>query len=68
MEADRSGGDFATLEVMFLRHTQHAREVRERNSHLKLFYGMSFETAMKKYAGGVAEYRAPEHKTMEPWK
>ena len=26
----------------------------------KIFYGMSSDTAMKKHAGGVAEYRASE--------
>ena len=29
------------------------------------FYGMSSETAMKKYSGGVAHYRAAEGKTVE---
>ena len=29
------------------------------------FYGMSSETAMKTYAGGVAKYRAAEGKTVE---
>jgi GMP reductase len=29
------------------------------------FYGMSSDTAMKKYAGGVARYRASEGKTVE---
>jgi len=29
------------------------------------FYGMSSETAMNKYAGGVAAYRAAEGKTVE---
>jgi len=29
------------------------------------FYGMSSDTAMNKYAGGVAEYRASEGKTVE---
>lgn len=56
---------FALLEGVFSSYIAHAREVRERNSHLKLFYGLSFETAVKKCAGGVAEYRASEHKTME---
>jgi GMP reductase len=31
----------------------------------KLFYGMSSETAMNKYAGGVADYRASEGKTTQ---
>lgn len=30
-----------------------------------VFYGMSSDTAMKKYAGGVAAYRASEGKTVE---
>jgi GMP reductase len=29
------------------------------------FYGMSSETAMRKYHGGIAEYRAAEGKTVE---
>merc|ERR1719478_1036104 len=32
--------------------------------YFKLFYGMSSDTAMKKYAGGVAEYRSSEGKTV----
>ncbi|MCB0847940.1 MAG: IMP dehydrogenase, partial [Bacteroidetes bacterium] len=31
----------------------------------KLFYGMSSETAMEKHAGGVANYRASEGKTVK---
>lgn len=43
---------------MFSGHTECAGEVIERNGQkLKLFYGMSSDTAMKKHAGGVAEYR-----------
>ena len=30
-----------------------------------VFYGMSSDTAMKKYAGGVAKYRTSEGKTVE---
>merc|ERR1712072_1522271 len=30
----------------------------------KVFYGMSSDTAMKKHAGGVAEYRSSEGKTV----
>ena len=29
------------------------------------FYGMSSETAMNKYSGGVADYRASEGKTVD---
>ena len=43
---------------MFSGHTECAGEVIERNGQkLKLFYGMSSETAMTKHSGGVAEYR-----------
>merc|ERR1712023_263763 len=31
----------------------------------KVFYGMSSDTAMKKHAGGVAEYRSSEGKTVK---
>lgn len=42
--------------------------MRERNSYFKFFYGMSFEIVMKKYVGGVVEYRVLEYKIMELWK
>lgn len=29
-----------------------------------IFYGMSSQTAMEKYSGGVADYRASEGKTV----
>ncbi|KAK2113006.1 hypothetical protein P7K49_007272 [Saguinus oedipus] len=54
----RAGADFVMLGGMFSGHTECAGEVIERNGQkLKLFYGMSSDTAMKKHAGGVAEYR-----------
>ena len=37
----------------------------ERRPKSMVFYGMSSNTAMKKYAGGVAHYRASEGKTVE---
>lgn len=47
---------------MFAGHDQCAGEIMERNGKkVKLFYGMSSETAMKKHAGGVAEYRYAFH-------
>lgn len=53
-----AGADFVMLGGMFSGHTECAGEVIERDGQkLKLFYGMSSETAMKKHAGGVAEYR-----------
>lgn len=43
---------------MFAGHDQCAGEVIEKNGKkVKLFYGMSSDTAMKKHLGGVAEYR-----------
>ncbi|XP_038599001.1 GMP reductase 1-like [Tachyglossus aculeatus] len=51
---------------MFSGHTECAGEVIEKNGRkVKLFYGMSSDTAMKKHVGGVAEYRASEGKTVE---
>ncbi|XP_036854369.1 GMP reductase 1 isoform X3 [Manis javanica] len=65
-----AGADFVMLGGMFAGHTECAGEVIERNGQkLKLFYGMSSETAMEKHAGGVAEYRASEGKTVKvPYK
>merc|ERR1712139_575909 len=39
--------------------------VEEGGEYFKTFYGMSSDTAMKKYAGGVAEYRSSEGKTVK---
>ncbi|KAH0617907.1 hypothetical protein JD844_016644 [Phrynosoma platyrhinos] len=65
-----AGADFVMLGGMFAGHDQCAGEVIEKNGKkMKLFYGMSSDTAMKKHAGGVAEYRASEGKTVEvPYK
>ncbi|XP_056679451.1 GMP reductase 1 isoform X3 [Monodelphis domestica] len=61
-----AGADFVMLGGMFSGHTECAGEVIERNGQkVKLFYGMSSETAMKKHSGRVAEYRATEGKTVE---
>ncbi|OXB67905.1 hypothetical protein ASZ78_016368 [Callipepla squamata] len=65
-----AGADFVMLGGMFAGHDQCAGEIIEKNGKkVKLFYGMSSETAMKKHAGGVAEYRASEGRTVEvPYK
>lgn len=43
---------------MLAGHDQSGGEIIEKNGKkFKLFYGMSSETAMKRYSGGVAEYR-----------
>merc|ERR1712217_404363 len=39
--------------------------VQEGDDYFKGFYGMSSDTAMKKHAGGVAEYRSSEGKTLK---
>lgn len=44
---------------MLAGHSESGGEVIEKNGKkYKLFYGMSSDTAMKKHAGGVAEYRS----------
>merc|ERR1719450_67116 len=55
---------------MLAGHDECAGEViEERGEWFKQFYGMSSNTAMKKHAGGVAEYRSSEGKTVEvPYK
>merc|ERR1712146_418866 len=39
--------------------------VETNGEYFKVFYGMSSDTAMKKHAGGVAEYRSSEGKTVK---
>ena len=53
-----AGADFVMMGGMLAGHDQCTGEVIEKNGKkVKLFYGMSSDTAMKKYVGGVAEYR-----------
>ncbi len=61
------GADFVMLGGMLAGHTESGGEmVEDEHGELyKLFYGMSSETAMNKYAGGIAEYRASEGKTIK---
>jgi GMP reductase len=65
------GADFVMLGGMLAGHDQCEGEVKyEQSGGQKVavameFYGMSSETAMKKYHGGVADYRASEGKTVE---
>uniref|UniRef100_A0A8D3CA67 GMP reductase n=1 Tax=Scophthalmus maximus TaxID=52904 RepID=A0A8D3CA67_SCOMX len=65
-----AGADFVMLGGMLAGHSESGGEIIEKNSKkYKLFYGMSSDTAMKRHAGGVAEYRASEGKTVEvPYK
>uniref|UniRef100_A0A2I3RYF4 GMP reductase n=3 Tax=Homininae TaxID=207598 RepID=A0A2I3RYF4_PANTR len=61
-----AGADFVMLGGMLAGHSESGGELIQRDGKkYKLFYGMSSEMAMKKYAGGVAEYRASEGKTVE---
>jgi len=55
------GADFVMLGGMLAGHAECAGDVIEKDGkQYKRFYGMSSRTAMEKYAGGVAEYRASE--------
>ncbi|KAI5695746.1 GMP reductase 2-like isoform X2 [Diaphorina citri] len=61
-----AGADFVMLGGMFAGHDQSGGELIEKDGKkVKLFYGMSSTTAMDKHAGGVAEYRAAEGKTVQ---
>ena len=64
------GADFVMMGSMFSGHTECAGEiVEEDGKKYKLFYGMSSDTAMNKYKGGVAKYRSSEGKTVKvPYK
>jgi GMP reductase len=65
------GADFVMLGGMLAGHDECEGEIRyEVRDGKKVpvamqFYGMSSEVAMKKYYGGVADYRASEGKTVE---
>ncbi|RTL59060.1 MAG: GMP reductase [Sphingobacteriales bacterium] len=60
------GADFVMLGGMLAGHDESGGELVEKDGvKYRLFYGMSSETAMNKYAGGVAEYRASEGKTVK---
>jgi GMP reductase len=57
------GADFVMLGGMLAGHAECSGELVEQDGRqYKRFYGMSSRTAMEKYAGGVAEYRASEGK------
>lgn len=66
-----AGADFVMLGGLFAGHDQCGGEVTTASDgrKYKLFYGMSSATAMKKYRGRVADYRASEGKTIKiPYK
>lgn len=61
-----AGADFVMLGGMLAGHDESGGKLVERDGRqFKQFYGMSSATAMHKYAGGVAEYRASEGKAVE---
>jgi GMP reductase len=61
-----AGADFVMLGGMLAGHDESGGKTVEKNGKkYKQFYGMSSSTAMEKHAGGVAEYRASEGKTVE---
>lgn len=60
-----AGADFVMLGGMLAGHRESGGELVEKDGEqYMLFYGMSSDTAMEKHAGGVAEYRASEGKTV----
>ncbi|RYF88903.1 MAG: GMP reductase [Chitinophagaceae bacterium] len=66
VKAFGGGADFVMLGGMLAGHNESGGELIEKDGKkFKLFYGMSSETAMNKYSGGVADYRASEGKTTE---
>ena len=61
-----AGADFVMMGSMFAGHTECNGEIVSHNDKkYKIFYGMSSDTAMNKYHGGVANYRSSEGKTVK---
>jgi GMP reductase len=61
-----AGADFVMLGGMLAGHDESGGAFVKRDGQtFKKFYGMSSATAMDKHAGGVAEYRSSEGKTVE---
>lgn len=59
------GADFVMIGGMLAGHDESGGETIERDGRrYKQFYGMSSKTAMDQHAGGVANYRASEGKTV----
>merc|ERR1712008_318631 len=60
-----AGADFTMLGGMLAGHDECAGDlIEDDGKKFKMFYGMSSDTAMRKHAGGVAEYRSSEGKTV----
>ena len=61
-----AGADFVMLGGMLAGHDESAGEIIEEDGKkYKAFYGMSSETAMKKYYGQIANYRSSEGKLVK---
>ncbi|MDO9614785.1 MAG: GMP reductase [Bacteroidota bacterium] len=61
-----AGADFVMLGGMLAGHDESGGSTIKRDGKTyKQFYGMSSATAMDKHAGGVADYRASEGKTVQ---
>jgi GMP reductase len=60
------GADFIMIGSLFAAHDESGGElIEDAGKKYKLFYGMSSDTAMKKYSGGVANYRSSEGRTVK---
>jgi GMP reductase len=67
-----AGADFVMSGSMFAGHKESGGDLIEEHDEegiivkrYKVFYGMSSDTAMNKYNGGVAKYRSSEGKTVK---
>lgn len=65
VKAFAAGADFVMLGGMFAGHDECEGDIfTEDGKSYKRFYGMSSTEAMNKYAGGIADYRASEGKSV----
>jgi GMP reductase len=61
-----ANADFVMSGSMFAGHDESGGKLIEENGKVyKVFYGMSSETAMSIYSGGVAKYKSSEGKTVK---
>jgi GMP reductase len=61
-----AGADFVMSGSMFAGHDESGGKMIEENGKFyKVFYGMSSDTAMSIYSGGVAKYKSSEGKTVK---
>ena len=60
-----AGADFVMLGGMLAGHVEGGgQESILDGQHVRMFYGMSSDTAMNKHSGGVADYRSSEGRTV----